>query len=215
MTPQLVIFDCDGVVVDSEPVTLGFLRDELAAFGLDMTVERVTEQFIGGTLSGVPQKARGMGADLPDGWVEDFYARLYDRLAEGTAPMPGVVALLDRLDAAGIGYCVASNGRVAKMRVTLGQHPATWARLQGRMFSVEHVGVPKPAPDLFLHAAATMGQPPKACVVIEDSPTGARAAQAAGMLCFGYAPEGGCAKLAAEGAQVFRSMEELPALIGA
>jgi HAD superfamily hydrolase (TIGR01509 family) len=214
MTPMLVIFDCDGVLVDSEPVTLGFLRDELAARGLDMTTGQVTEQFIGGTLSGVAQKARSMGADLPDAWVEDFYARLYERLAKGTALMPGVVALLDRLDAAGVGYCVASNGRVAKMRVTLGQHPDMWARLQGRIFSVEHIGVPKPAPDLFLHAAKTLGADPVQCVVIEDSPTGARAAKAARMRCFGYSPEGDGAKLAAEGAEVFQSMDDLVVMLG-
>ena len=214
MTPKLVIFDCDGVLVDSEPVMMQFLRDELAAYGLDMSVAQATEHFIGGTLTGVAQKARGMGADLPEGWVEDFYARLYERLAKGTKLMPGVVAVLDRLDDAGIGYCVASNGRVAKMRVTLGQHPETWARLQGRMFSVEHVGVPKPAPDLFLHAARTLGADPAHCVVVEDSPTGARAAQAAGMRCFGYAPEGDGSRLAAEGARLFRSMDELPALLG-
>ncbi|MCL1629813.1 HAD family phosphatase [Roseibaca sp. V10] len=214
MTPELVIFDCDGVLVDSEPVTLSFLRDELALRGLDLTLAEVIDQFIGGTLSGVAQKARGMGANLPEGWVDAFYARLYERLAAKTDLMPGVVPLLDRLDAAGIGYCVASNGRVAKMQVTLGQHPNTWARLQGRIFSVEHVGVPKPAPDLFLYAARSLGVEQAHCVVIEDSQTGARAAKAAGMRCFGYAPEGDGAKLATEGAHVFRSMDDLPDLLG-
>lgn len=214
MIPKLVIFDCDGVLVDSEPLTLRFLRDELAESGLDLPLAEVEDRFVGGTLPGVADRARGMGADLPEGWVDDFYARLYTRLAAGTDLIPGVVALLDRLDAAGIGYGVGSNGRMAKMRVTLGQHPAMWARLQGRIFSVEDVARPKPAPDLYLHVARSLGAKFADCVVVEDSATGARAARAAGMRCFGYAPHGDGAKLTAEGAQVFGSMDDLPALLG-
>ncbi len=213
MTPSLIIFDCDGVVVDSEPMTHQLLRDDLATHGLDMTVAQVTQTFIGGTMSGVAAKARSLGAVLADDWVAQFYDRLYLRLAEGTALITGIPALLDRLDARAVPYCIASNGRMAKMRITLGQHPGIWARLEGRLFSAEHVAAPKPAPDLFEHAARSLGHAPGACVVIEDSATGARAARAAGMRCYGYAPDGGGAYLAAEGATPFHAMADLPELL--
>lgn len=213
MTPSLIIFDCDGVVVDSEPMTLQLLRDDLAAHGLDMTVAQVTQNFIGGTMSGVAAKARGLGAVLADDWVAQFYDRLYLRLAEGTGLIAGIPALLEQLDTRAIPYCIGSNGRMAKMRITLGQHPDIWARLEGRLFSAEHVAAPKPAPDLFLHAARTLGHAPAACVVIEDSATGARAARAAGMRCYGFAPEGDGAHLAAEGATPFHAMADLPELL--
>jgi beta-phosphoglucomutase-like phosphatase (HAD superfamily) len=100
------------------------------------------------------------------------------------------------------------------MQVTLGQHPGLLDRLQGRLFSGQALGAPKPAPELYLHAARALGQPPAACVVIEDSPTGARAAAAAGITCYGFAPHGNGAALAAEGAMVFRSMADLPHLLG-
>ncbi|WP_071796088.1 HAD family hydrolase [Natronohydrobacter thiooxidans] len=213
MTPDLIIFDCDGVVVDSEAVTQLLLRDELALHGLEMTVEEVTGSFIGGTMHGVAEKARALGAALPLDWVDLFYARLYARLAEGTELVAGITGIFDRLEAAGRAYCIASNGRLAKMQITLGQHPATLARLAGRIFSAEQVPAPKPAPDLFLHAAQSLGRSPAACIVIEDSATGARAARAAGMRCFGFAPEGDGAHLAAEGAIPFRAMSDLPELL--
>lgn len=213
MTPALIIFDCDGVIVDSETVTHHLLRDDLSAHGLDLPVADVEHRFIGGTMTMIAEKARGMGAQLPVDWVEGFYRRLYARLGEGTDLIAGVPALLEALDAAGRGYCVASNGRLAKMAITLGQHPATYARLQGRLFSAEQVAAPKPAPDLFLHAARSLGHAPESCVVIEDSATGARAARAAGMRCFGFAPDGGGAHLAAEGAIPFHAMQDLPALL--
>lgn len=213
MTPDLIIFDCDGVVVDSETATHLLLRDELARFGLDMRVEDVTSTFIGGTMHGVAEKARGLGAALPEDWVDQFYARLYARLAEGTDLVPGITGIFDQLDAAGRDYCIASNGRLAKMQITLGQHPVTLARLSGRIFSAEQVPAPKPAPDLFLHAARSLGHGAETCVVIEDSATGARAARAAGMRCFGFAPEGDGAHLATEGAIPFRAMSDLPKLL--
>ena len=121
--------------------------------------------------------------------------------------------MLDALDAAGIAYAIGSNGAMRKMEVTLGQHPQVLRRFAGRMFSGQDLGAPKPAPDLYLHAAEALRVAPGDCVVVEDSPTGARAARAAGMRCLGYAPQGNPA-LAAEGAVLFGSMEDLPGLIG-
>lgn len=212
--PAAVLFDCDGVLVDSEPPAFALLGEDLAAAGLPMSVAEMEQLFIGNTITGVARRASELGARLPDRWVEEFYERLYARLAQGTPLVEGVAELLDRLDAAGIPYAVGSNGTSRKMQTTLGQHPGVWARLQGRLFSGQELGRPKPAPDLYLHAARALGADPAACVVIEDSPTGARAARAAGMRCFGYAPHGSGERLAAEGATLFAAMADLPALLG-
>lgn len=213
MTPTLVIFDCDGVIVDSEPLTHQLLRDDLEQRGLALDVSQVTTLFIGGTISGVAQRAAELGADIPEGWVNDMYARIYALLEQGVDLIPGVLHVMDRLDQAAIPYCVASNGRMAKMEITLGQYPGLWSRMQGRLFSAEHVPAPKPSPALFLHAARSLGVAPADCVVIEDSATGARAARNAAMRCYGYAPHGTGAHLSHEGAEVFHDMTQLPKLL--
>lgn len=214
MTPAGVIFDCDGVVVDSEPMSFDLLAVDLAAHGLNLPRAQLETLFLGGTIRGLWLKARAMGAHLPDDWVADFYERLYARLAAGTPLIPGVLGVMDALDAAGIAFAMGSNGSDRKMQVTLGQHPGLIARFHGRLYSGQTLGAPKPAPDLYLHAARAMNAAPEACVVIEDSPTGAMAAKAAGMRCLGYAPHGNAAGLRAAGAQVFRDMAELPGLLG-
>ena len=211
--PALVIFDCDGVVVDSEGITNQMIRDELAAHGLDLPLGQIMSLFVGGTIAGLAQRAREMGACLPQNWVESFYPRICARLAENTPLIPGIVEIMDRLDSLEIPYCIGSNGRHEKMAATLGQYPELLARLQGRIFAAQDVPKPKPAPDLFLHAAHSLGHGPEACVVIEDSATGARAARTAGMRCFGFAPDGDGAHLAVEGAQPFHTMESLPKLL--
>jgi len=214
MTLRAIIFDCDGVLVDSEPAAFDLLAEDLESHGLSLPRAEMERIFIGGTIAGVHVKARTLGAALPDGWVTDFYERLYARLAQGTPLMPGVLDLLEALDAAGIPYAVGSNGSDRKMQVTLGQHPGLLDRFQDRLFSGQTLGAPKPAPDLYLHAARALGHPPADCAVIEDSPTGARAAAAAGIPCFGFAPHDDGAALAAEGAILFRSMADLPRLLG-
>lgn len=211
---QAVIFDCDGVVVDSEAPAFEMLSAEFTAYGLPMTSEEIGRQFIGGTLAGLWQQARAMGATLPGDWVEEFYERLYTRLAEGTPLIDGVEGVLDRLDAAGIGYAVGSNGSDRKMQVTIGQHPALMSRLQGRLFSGQTLGAPKPAPDVFLHAARALGVDPSQCAVVDDSPTGCIGGRNAGMTVFGFAAHSDGAELAVTGAAVFHRMADLPALLG-
>lgn len=211
MTLKAVIFDCDGVVVDSEPALFAMLATDLARYGLPLELPSLHHIFLGMTLQGLRDKANAMGARLPADWCDDFYARLYARLALGTPLVPGILAVLDALDAAGLPYAMGSNGSAEKMQITLGQHGLI-PRFKG-LFSGQTLGKPKPAPDLYLHAAAALGVDPSACVVIEDSPTGARAARLAGMRCMGYAPQGDAA-LAAEGAVLFSDMKDLPALLG-
>lgn len=211
MTPKAVIFDCDGVVVDSEPMLFDLLAADLAQHGLPMQVETLHHTFLGMTLQGLRDKANAMGASLPADWCDDFYARLYERLKLGTPLVPGVLSVLDALDAAGIPYAMGSNGSAEKMQITLGQHGLI-PRFKG-LFSGQTLGKPKPAPDVYLMAAASMRIAPADCVVIEDSATGARAASNAGMRCFGYAPHGGEA-LQAEGAVLFSDMKDLPTFLG-
>ena len=213
MRPAAVIFDCDGVVVDSEHPTLVMVRDDLEKYGLTLTIADLEADYIGGTVETVAEKARANGARLPEDWVGDFYERMYAMLRASVPLIPGIVGVLDALDFAGIPYAMGSNGTPEKMEITLGQHGLI-GRFRGHLYSGQALGRPKPAPDLYLHAAGQLGVAPGACVVIEDSAAGARAARLAGMRCFGYAPKGGHPALAAEGAILFNDMAELPALLG-
>jgi HAD superfamily hydrolase (TIGR01509 family) len=211
--PGGVIFDCDGVLVDSEPVSNAVLLENFARHGFKVTLAELHERYIGGTIYTVAERARAMGAVLPETWVAEAYAEIYAALRRGTPPIPGIYALLDALDAAGVPYAVASNGSIEKMRITLGQ-TGLWPRFEKRMFSAHVEGVAKPDPRLFLMAAEALGQPPGACVVVEDSATGCIAARAAGMRCLGLAPAGDGARLVAEGAKLVRSMDEVARELG-
>ena len=213
--PAAVLFDCDGVITDSEGPTFELLIADLATRGLPLTLQQFETDYIGGTIETIAARARAAGAILPEGWVPMIYDRMYAMLAEHTALIPGILQVFDRLDAAGIPYAVGSNGPLEKMRISLGQHgliPRFRAVLSGQA-----LGRPKPAPDVYLAAAAACGADPAACVVIEDSPSGAQAAIGAGIRCLGFAPHGPDAPpargLAALGVPRFASMAELPALL--
>lgn len=214
--PEAVLFDCDGVVVDSEAPTFALFLDDLAAHGLPLSLEEFETQFVGGTVETVAQRARAAGAALPEGWVGQFYERMYAMLAAGVPLVAGITGVLDRLDAAGIPYAMGSNGSLEKMRITLGQHGLE-ARFRV-VLSGQALGNPKPAPDVYLAAAAACGARPEACVVIEDSASGARAGLAAGMRVLGYAEHGPdtpmARQLAALGVPLFHRMEDLPGLLG-
>ncbi|MGH1367916.1 MAG: HAD family hydrolase [Maritimibacter sp.] len=213
MTLKAVLFDCDGVLVDSEPAAFELIGEELAAHGLHLSHEELEAHFVGGTIHIVFEKSRAMGADLPDGWVDHFYEKLYARLAKGTALFPGVEALLDALDWAGIKYAVGSNGTQRKMRTTLGQHLSVWDRLQGNLFSGQELGCPKPDPALYLTAAKSLGVAPENCVVVDDSATGCQGGLNAKMRTIGFA-SGKREGLDALGIEVARDMSELRELLG-
>ncbi|WP_107847401.1 HAD family hydrolase [Litoreibacter ponti] len=209
---DLVIFDCDGVLVDSEPITNRLMQEDLARHGLVLSLDDVLDQFVGGTMRGVMDKANAMGANLPIGWVDQFYAQMFERLAAEVEVIPGAPAVLDALDAAGLPYAVGSNGPHAKMDITL-RRTGLFERLQGRVYSREDVALPKPAPDVYLKAAADAGVAPDRCAVVEDSPTGAAAGKAAGMTVFGFAAEMPRARLLPICDHVFEDMLELPELL--
>ncbi len=211
---KAVIFDCDGVVMDSEPISFALLADQLALHGRPMSHAEIAANFLGGTMRSFWEGARAMGAALPDDWIAAQYQRMFDRLALGVPLVEGILTVLDALEAAGLPCAIGSNGPVQKMEIMFAHHPGLWQRFGGRVFSAQVLGAPKPAPDVYLHAARAMGVAPQDCVVIEDSAAGVQAAKAAGMAACGFAAEGDGAALQAAGAQVFHRMADLPALLG-
>lgn len=207
---DLVIFDCDGVLVDSEVVSNQVMVRNLARYGLHLSLSECMNLFVGGTMTGVMSKSRELGADLPEDWISEIYAEIFDGLRAGVALVRGIPDVLAHIDEKGVPCCVASNGSRDKMKITLGQN-GLWTRFETAVFSAHEMETGKPEPGLFLAAARHFGA--KAPVIIEDSPSGATAAQRAGMRCLGYAENGDGAKLAALGAEVFHDMEDLPALL--
>jgi HAD superfamily hydrolase (TIGR01509 family) len=210
MAEQLVIFDCDGVLVDSDRISLRIQAERITALGLPTTYEDCVREFLG---IGVPATLRiieeRLGAPIPPGWAEDLDASVEDAFRRELKAVDGIEAALEAIDLA---TCVASSGSQAKMRLTLGL-TGLRARFEGRIFSADEVARGKPAPDLFLFAAERMGVRSGDCVVVEDSPFGAAAARAAGMRALGYVAEGDGEALVREEATVFRDMAELPGLI--
>ena len=209
---SLVIFDCDGVLVDSEPIANRVFARELTAHGLAMTPEDVMRTFIGRSRDTCIEMAGRMrGEPLPPGFARTWDDALHVALKNEVKPVDGIPELLRTL---AIPYCVASNGEPEHMRIAL-TAAGLMPFVEGRLFSAAQVARPKPAPDLFLHAARTMGVAPDACAVIEDTVTGVKAAVSAGMRAFGYAgaPYTDGEALEAHGATVFRHMRSLPALL--
>jgi HAD superfamily hydrolase (TIGR01509 family) len=212
LPPDMVLFDCDGVVVDSEPLTADVLIEALARHGLDVTRDDLARLFLGGTMPGLAETAREMGADLPSNWVADTYEEVFAALDAAVEEIAGISKVLDALDAAGIPFAIGSNGPHRKMQITL-TRTGLLERFSGRIYSREDVPAPKPAPDVYLKAAADAGIPPERCVVIEDSPSGARAGKAAGMLCLGYVADTPRARLEPICDALFDSMDDLPGLL--
>jgi HAD superfamily hydrolase (TIGR01509 family) len=214
-TPDLVIFDCDGVLVDSEPIANRLIAEALTAAGLPLSGEEALARYRGGKLTRIKLRVEeDLGIDLGEHWVDDIYRRQFEVFRAELQLIPGIVGVLDALDVAGVPYCVGSNGPLPKMRVSLGV-TGLYERLENRIYSADMVPEPKPAPDLFLHAAASFDIPPEDVAVVEDSAPGVTAGVAAGMRVFGYAHDSGEADLLAAGATAtFLRMAELPGLLG-
>lgn len=205
-----MIFDCDGVLVDSEPVTCRVMGEALTEIGLPKSTADCMRQYVGRWWpDSVKMIEAELGRPLPEGFTQEYRERQNAALAEGVEPVAGVIAALDRIPLAN---CVASNGPPDKMVITLGA-AGLLERFEGRIFSAAHVERGKPAPDLFLHAAEAMAVAPGACAVVEDSPLGVEAALAAGMAAFGYSAHAGPEALRDAGATTFATMAELPRLL--
>ena len=210
---DLAIFDCDGVLVDSEALTHESLVMALTELGVDIDIRKAMALFMGNTLAQSIAVIEGLlGAPLPDNFFPEWRELLYAHLrAAPVKAVPGVTELIDALD---IPYCVVSNGPVRKMQTTLGV-TGLLDRFEGRIYSSES-GLPgKPAPDLFLAAARDFDADPRRTFVIEDSPKGVTGAVAAGMQAFGFAAAEyiDAAELANAGATVFNDMRALPGLL--
>lgn len=214
LPPKCVIFDCDGVLVDTEGPVNEVLAERLSLCGPRLTGPESAERFVGGTMASVAERATAAGYKLTPNWIDDMYAAMFARLEEGVELVPGIVELLDQLDDAKIPYCVGSNGPMEKMDITLVQ-TGLMDRLRGRIWSPHTIGMEhaKPSGGLYLHAAQEMGFSPDECVVIEDSASGARGAKNAGIRCFGYCAETPAEVLEAEGATAFDQMSQLPGLL--
>ncbi|HKA68707.1 MAG TPA: HAD family hydrolase [Actinomycetes bacterium] len=210
---ELVIFDCDGVLVDSERISVRLEVTLLAELGWELTEAEIAERFLGRTDQYMIEQIEAhLGRKLPAEWPEETAMRYQDALAVELHPVDGVVEALDRID---LQTCVASSGSHDKMAFTLGL-TGLYPRFEGRIFSSSEVANGKPAPDLFLHAARQLGVEPANCVVVEDSPAGVAAARSAGMRALGYA--GGLTpahRLEGPDTTVFGDMRELPELIRA
>jgi HAD superfamily hydrolase (TIGR01509 family) len=207
---QLVIFDCDGVLVDSERLTRSTNHAFLAEHGWPISEAEITQRFLGKSEAFVHATMLEHLPEQPEGWWEDLQLRYHYAFERELEPVNGIVEALDAID---LPTCVASSGSHAKMRRTLNR-TNLWDRFDGRIYSATQVERGKPEPDLFLFAAEQMGVAPHACVVVEDSRFGVEAALAAGMRPLAYTgglcpPE----QLALPGAVLFDDMRALPALI--
>ncbi|MCV3767935.1 HAD family hydrolase [Rhizobium sp. TRM95796] len=182
----LIIFDCDGVLVDSEPIALDVLRAMLAEEGVALDADSISDRFLGRSLSSMTALIRQeFGVALPEDFPDRMRKRLFVRFEQELQPIPDMADTLDDLASAGFFYCVASSSqpeRIAKSLEVTGLH----SRFSPRIFSATMVSRGKPAPDLFLHAAARLGFSPERSIVIEDSPAGVQAARAAGMTVFAF-----------------------------
>jgi HAD superfamily hydrolase (TIGR01509 family) len=208
--PDLVIFDCDGVLVDSERLTVGVEARLLTELGWPHTAEEVVERWMGrASAHQLDEVEARLGREAMLAFDARSSGELMEAFERDLRAVEGIEHLVERLQAAGIPTCVASSGTHEKMRLTLGI-TGLYDTFAGRIYSATEVAHGKPSPDLFLHAARQMGVPPERCVVVEDSVYGVRAAVAAGMTAYGFA--GGLTPadaLAAEGALVFQEMTEL------
>ncbi|KPI30953.1 HAD-superfamily hydrolase, subfamily IA, variant 3 [Actinobacteria bacterium OV320] len=213
MRYDLVIFDNDGVLVDSEPISNRLLAAYLTELGHPTSYEDSIRDYMGSAMHRIHDLVQERtGRLLPAEFDDTFHRRVFAAFERELEPVAGAEDVLAKLAADGVPYCVASSGSHERIRVG---HRKTgldrWFE-DARIFSSQDVGKGKPAPDLFLHAARRMGVAPERCVVVEDSPLGVRAAVAAGMDVYGFTAMTPAAKLAGA-TQLFSDLGQLPDLL--
>lgn len=183
MTPELVIFDCDGVLVDSEALSVSALLGMISAAGGSVSEDTAYEHFLGKSMKSVREiLGRDFRVDITDRHLTEMRVELMRKFREELKPIPGIRDVLPKL---GVPCCVASSGTLDRIRYAL-DVTGLLHLLEPHLFSAAMVARGKPAPDLFLHAAAAMGAYPGNCIVVEDSPAGIAAARAAGMRVFAF-----------------------------
>jgi HAD superfamily hydrolase (TIGR01509 family) len=212
---HLVIFDCDGVLVDSEVISNDVLARMLSAEGLATTLGEARRDYQGLLLTEVLTRAESkLGRRFPEGWLARYERERAAAFRRELRPVPGAADAVRRVGGAGIAVCVASQGKLEKTRLSLELTGLRDLFAEGALFSAWSVPRGKPHPDLFLHAARAMGAAPERCVVVEDTPSGVAAAVSAGMPVLGYVADSDERALRAAGAEALRSLAELPALLG-
>ncbi|MFC9395989.1 HAD family hydrolase [Streptomyces sp. NPDC057027] len=214
MRYDLVIFDNDGVLVDSEPISNTLLAGYLTELGHPTTFEESVRDYMGSAMHTIHELVEERsGKKLPADFDDVFHARVFAAFQAELEVVAGAGDVLKGLAAAGVPYCVASSGSHERIRVGHRKTGLDVWFTDETVFSAEDVGRGKPAPDLFLHAAERMGVAPERCVVVEDSGPGVQAALAAGMDVYGFTAMTPEAKLT-EAKGFFARMEELPAILG-
>jgi len=212
---ELVIFDCDGVLVDSEVISNRVLAEALSAEGLPTTLAEARRNYQGLLLDDIVRRAETrLGRALPAGWLDRYETDRAAAFRQALAPVSGAAAAIARIRAAGVATCVASQGKLAKTQLSLELTGLRELFAPSALFSAHCVARGKPAPDLFLHAASSMRAEPSRCAVVEDTPSGIAAAVAAGMRALGYSADGDEHLLRDAGAEIVRSLDELPARLG-
>jgi HAD superfamily hydrolase (TIGR01509 family) len=215
--PGLVIFDCDGVLVDSETISSAVLARTLTGHGLPTTLVDARRDYEGLLLRDIDARAAAkLGRSLPEDWIERFQAERAELFRRELEPVAGAGEAIEAVVAAGVPVCVASQGKIEKTRLSLALTGLDRFFSDDVLFSAWLVERGKPFPDLFLHAAATMGVEASRCAVVEDSVSGVTAAVAAGMRAIGYSAEGDghAGALREAGAEVVDSMGDVSALLG-
>ncbi|UWU74223.1 HAD family hydrolase [Bradyrhizobium huanghuaihaiense] len=209
--PDLIIFDCDGVLVDSELLSCRCLSEVLAEFDFELSLEQALELFLGRSTAAIGQYYRERGRTLPDEFLPRLKARVRETFAKSLQPIPEVATILSALKAP---RCVASSSDLDRVSLSL-DVTGLASHFDGRLYTAQMVKHGKPAPDLFLHAAEMMRADPSRTLVIEDSVSGVQAGKAAGMTVWGFVGGGhyrsrdGRAILSAAGAdRVFARMSD-------
>ena len=214
---DLVIFDCDGVLVDSEPISIAVLIDAVAAAGVPLDEQTAYELFLGKSMATIRQIIEAdFGLAMTDGHLDEIRAEIFRRFKAELKPIAGVAAILPRL---GVPYCVASSSQPERIRLSL-QVTGLLDQFEPHIYSATMVSRGKPFPDLFLHAARSMGAEPARCLVIEDSPAGILAAERAGMRVFAFTGGSHAGEGVLQAAieqlnpdRLFADMDELPSLL--
>ena len=208
---KLIIFDCDGVLVDSEPLSNRTIAGQMRELGIAMTEEEAIQLFAGGSLKNVTDYVKeATGNEAPSDMEDVYRERSYELFRKELQPVHGIKAILQQIPNI---KCVASNGPIEKMKLNLKLADLIHF-FDENLFSAYEIGHWKPDPRLFLHAAQAMGFEARDCIVIEDSDHGIYAAKAAGMQVYGFAGRTPREKLESAGAEIFEEMGQLSRILG-
>ncbi len=210
MKYKCILFDCDGILVDSEEISNAVLQTMVTEAGADLDLHNIYDRFAGKSLKEIFRMIETLGGiSFPETFEQDYRKRTYEAFKTELKPVKGVHELLEKVT---VPYCVASSGPPEKIRLNL-TVTGLIQHFEGRIFSSYDIGSWKPDPQIFEHAAQTMGFEPGECAVIEDSLSGIQAGIAGGFDVYGMAKEHNQALFKDAGAVVFHDLESLHPLL--